>query len=114
METKKPFEIKLSTKLVWGGILGGVLLLSACQPQETYVTRQISEEGPSSVKNTVIQERIGPHGKRRVVEKQVTKEKIQCVGKNGKIIPADTVEECMSQNGRIVDEVVIENQKRRR
>lgn len=40
-----------------------------------------------------------------VKEKQLVKEKIKCMNKRGIQLPVDTAEECLEQNGTLVDEI---------
>jgi hypothetical protein len=94
-------------------VLNSSLLVAGCVSRESVITREISEEGPNSVENSVIKERRTPNG-RRIIEKEVVTETIRCVGKDGFLISAKSVQECIKKKGRVIDEVVVEQEKIRR
>lgn len=104
---KKKQLIQISLLL---GIFTGVSFMNGCASTETIVTREISEEGTNTVKNTVIKESRRPY-RRSTIEKEVVTENVRCVGKNGKNIPAETPEECIAKGGKVVDEVTVEQEK---
>lgn len=95
--------MKQSKSLVLATLLG-LISISGCATQERVRTYETSEMTNDSVQNTVVEEYVDRNHK-RVVNKQVAKEKIRCVGQDGRIIPAKTVMECMKRKGKVVDEV---------
>lgn len=82
----------------------GIVLVAGCSTQERVRTYEVSEMTNDTVENRVVEEYVGPNHK-KVINKQVIREKIRCIGPNGKIIPVNTVTACMKHNGKIVDEV---------
>lgn len=87
--------------------------LVGCAARESVITREISAEGPNSIENVVIEERRAP-GKRRVIEKDIMSESIQCIGRDGLPIAAKTDKECLKKGGRVIDEIVTQHEKVRR
>jgi hypothetical protein len=81
-----------------------LVLLCACSTQERVRTYEVSEVSNDAIENRMVEEYVGPD-KKRVVNRQFTREKVRCVDQNGRRIHANTVMECMKRKGRIVDEV---------
>jgi len=103
----KRSNISRGALLIAGAAIIGSLL--GCVTKESLVTREVASSGKDWVKNETTQEYRDVEGK-RIKDKQVIYEKIKCVAKNGKTIKATTVEECIKLGGKIVDEVITEEQ----
>jgi hypothetical protein len=87
-----------------GGCLLAVALLSGCLTRESTVTREVSESGRGWAQTKVVQEHKGPG--RKMKDRQVIRERIQCISpKTGGIMPADTEEECLKKGGRVINEI---------
>lgn len=84
----------------------------ASRERERFSTYEVSSADSNSVVTETRQEYRNP--KNRVVNRQIIREKIKCVGRNGNTISATTAEECIKKKGKIVDETYVEEQRLRR
>ena len=72
--------------------------------KNTEMSTQVSKVGKNWAEVQSTQQYPAEDGK-MVKEKQLVKEKVRCMSKKGKQLSVDTAEECLEQNGTIVDEV---------
>lgn len=96
------------TVLIIIGVVSLSLILG-CRGRERVVTYDITKSGKDWVENETIQERRTPSGK-VIKEKQTAYERVKCIGKHGKTIAVDSPEVCIKAGGRLVDELMVEEQ----
>ena len=107
--------MKCRHNLQTASVMVSVLMvgLVGCASKERVVTYDVTTSGKNWAENETIQERKGSDGK-IVIEKQKVFEKVRCVGQKGKhkgkIIKVDSPEECLKMGGKIIDEVMVEEQ----
>lgn len=89
-----------------------ILSLAACASKERLVTYEETEVSDGVAESKTVYIHKEPN--RRSVEKQVVREKVKCVGKNGQIIKANTPEQCIKLKGKVIDEVTVEEEVTRR
>lgn len=102
---KQKLIIVLTTVVSLSGIGG-------CANQERLKTYEVAEMSNGQVENRYVQEYVDQEGK-KVVNKQMTRERHQCLDKNGKPLPAKSAADCMKRKGKVVDEVYQEENIRR-
>lgn len=88
-------------------------LVLGCASKERIVTRDITTSGKNWTESEITQERKSPQGK-IVIEKQKVFEKFKCIGQKGKhkgkALKIDSPEECLKAGGKIIDEVMVEEE----
>lgn len=86
-------------------VILGMVIVSGCNSREGYRAYESTEiNNNGTVENRLVEEYVSPDHK-RVVSKQIAREKIQCVGKDGRPLPVKSVSDCMKRKGKLVDEV---------
>jgi hypothetical protein len=81
-----------------------MLVMSGCSVQEGYRSYESAEvDNNGVVKNRLVEEYVSPD-KKRIVSKQITREKVQCIGPDGRPIPANSPDSCSKKKGKFVDE----------
>ncbi len=85
------------------------LLIVGCATKERVVTYDVTKSGENWVENQSVQKRQGPDGK-IIVEEQSVYEKVKCVDRKGRKVKANSPDECIDQGGKIIDEILIEEQ----
>jgi len=92
-------------------LVGGfvcVACLVGCLRRESTVSREVSEIGKDWSQTQLTQEYTGPRGQ-KIRDKQVVKEKIQCISKKtGVPLSVNCEEECFKRGGKVVDEIITE------
>lgn len=89
--------------------ISAISLVGGCYRTEKITTYDVTKEGKNWSESQSVQRRTGADGKTSI-ERQTVYEKIKCVGPKNKKIPADTSEECIKKGGKVVDEMVIEEE----
>lgn len=80
----------------------------SCAPERT-ASRDVITTGDDWVKRESVQKHRDPCG-HTTYEKQKFYEKSKCVDKKGRNISVSNRDECIKKGGKIIDEVVIEEQ----
>lgn len=96
----------------WVSALIGITLISlgaGCTRSEKVTTYDMTKSGKNWAESESVQRRTGPDGKTSI-EKQTVYEKVKCIGPKNKKTPANTPDECIRKGGKIVDEMIIEEE----
>lgn len=98
--------------LVVVGLMGLAFLVGCCnQCREKVVTYDVTKTGENWAESKTVQERRGPSG-RVEVDKQSVYEEISCV-RNGVKIAASSQEACIKAGGKVVDNVIVDEESYR-
>ncbi len=93
------------------GVVATCVFLSACAKTQQTMVEEVTVTGPNCVETHTTQIKKARNGRIKV-EEQNYYEKVKCVDKQGRIIKANSPEQCLKKGGQIVDKVVTQDTKR--